>query len=183
MSKKILLCLAPGFEEIEAVASVDVMRRGGLDVTVAGVGGRLIKGGHDITVEADAIVDDMNSDDFDMIVLPGGLGGVEVLSENEKVQSLIREMSEKDKHIAAICAAALALDKAGVLEGKFTCYPGVVDEVKSGSHVDSRIVVNGKMITSQGPGTAICFALEIVKQMAGMKIYEQVKEKMLAAEC
>lgn len=161
----VVIPLAKGFEEIETVTLIDVLRRGGFNVIGAGVGSKEIEGAHKITVKTDEMIDEILSDDIDMIVLPGGWGGTRALAENQKVQSLLKEMKKKDKHIGAICAAPFALKAAGVLPEKFTCYPGAADEIgKTPGYTDSEMVVqDGKVITSRGPGTAICFGIKIVE--------------------
>ena len=122
---KMLVPLAEGFEEIEAITIIDICRRGGIDVTVAGVNGMIVKGGQGIDVAADCLIDSVDINSYDMVTLPGGLGGTMALSESENVQSILKQMKEQDKYIGAICAAPLALHTADVLNKDFTCYPSI----------------------------------------------------------
>lgn len=178
---KMLVPLAEGFEEIEAITIIDVCRRGGIDVTVAGVTGTTIKGGQGIEVAADCLIDSVDIDSYDMITLPGGLAGTLVLSESENVQSILKQMKEQDKYIGAICAAPLALHTADVLNKDFTCYPSIENQIRiDGYHQDQTTVIDGKVMTSQGVGTAIDFALNIVRQLQGESSFRELKENILA---
>ncbi|WP_457743495.1 DJ-1 family glyoxalase III [Sulfurimonas sp.] len=186
MQKKVLVPLGSGFEEIEAVSIIDVLRRGGIDVLVASLNAvMLVKGTNGIVIEADFQVKDVNVDNLDMIVLPGGWDGTHALAEDENVQNILRKMDASGKNIGAICAAPFALNAAGVLKDKYTCYPSVEDEIqKDGYMGDKEMVVEDKNImTSRGPATAICFALEIVKKLEGEATYEKIKENLLASYC
>lgn len=183
MQKKVLLPLANGFEEIEAVALADTMRRGGIAVVIAGVDGETLKGAHGILVVSDCAIGSVKAADFDMIVLPGGYANTMTLAENAIVQALIREFDAEGKNVAAICAAPLALDAAGVLKDEYTCYPGVSDGIKSSHFVEQNIVESGNVLTSRGPGTAICFGLYIVEKLMGKETAEAVKEAMIAGYC
>jgi len=122
-------------------------------------------------------------DEYDIIVLPGGWGGTNRLAENERAQALLKEFKEKDKWVAAMCAAPYALHVAGVLSKKYTCYPSVEEQIRPEDRVDDIVVVDEKVITSQGPATAICFALEIVRQLNGEENFKAVKEGTLASYC
>ncbi len=184
----VLLPLAEGFEELEAVALIDVMRRGGVEVIVAYLESNattnLVKGANGITVQADISIKDVSSDEFDMIVLPGGWGGTYALADDENVQRLLKEFQSKDKVIGAICAAPFALKRADVLTHKYTCYPGAKDEIDHpGYREDQKVVIDGNVMTSRGPGTAVCFGLEIVKRLVGEESFQVVKEGMLLEYC
>ena len=183
----VLLPLAKGFEELEAVALCDVMRRGGIDVRLAYIEdelhGDLVTGANGITIKADTFINNVIVDDFDMMVLPGGWGGTYALAENARVQELLREFKEK-KIVGAMCAAPYALKKAGVLGEKYTAYPGAVEEIDHPGYVsDQKVVEDGNVITSQGPGTAVCFGLAIVKRLVGEETAQQIKEGMLLGYC
>lgn len=182
---KVLLPLAGGFEEIEAVGIIDVLRRAGIEVIIAGVDGDLIEGANSISIKSDCSISDINSlEDIDMIVLPGGWGGTNTLAQDEKVQTLLKEMDAKGKKIGAICAAPFALEKAGVLKEGFTCYPSVEDQIKTSGYTTSqKVVTSGNIMTSRGPGTAICFGLAIVKKLVGEETYLQLKGGLLADFC
>ena len=178
---KMLVPLAEGFEEVEAITIIDVCRRGGIDVTVAGVTGITIKGGQGIKVSADCLLDSLEIDNFDMITLPGGLAGTLVLSESENVQSILKQMKEQGKYIGAICAAPLALHTADVLNEEFTCYPSIENQIRiEGYNQDQSTIIDGKVMTSQGVGTAIDFALNIVKELQGESLFKELKESILA---
>jgi len=178
---KMLVPLAKGFEEIEAITIIDVCRRGGIDVTIAGVTGMTIKGGQGIEVAADCLIDSVDINSYDMITLPGGLAGTLVLSESENVQSILKQMKEQGKYIGAICAAPLALHTADVLNKDFTCYPSIENQIRlDGYHHDQSTIIDGKVMTSQGVGTAIDFALKIVRQLQGESSFKDLKESILA---
>ena len=186
MPKKVLVPLAPGFEEIEAVSVIDVMRRGGIDVLVRSLDDRLeVTGANGITLKADAPLGTLGADDIDMIVLPGGWGGTKRLAEDEAVQFLLRAMDAKGKAIGAICAAPYALDKAGVLKSRFTCYPSVEEQIEAEGYRgdEQQVVEDANVMTSRGPGTAICFGLQIVKKLVGNAMYETLKGGVLANYC
>ncbi|RUM74276.1 MAG: DJ-1 family protein [Sulfurovum sp.] len=183
----VLLPLAPGFEELEAVALTDVMRRGGIDVRLAYLEdvlhGDLVTGANGITIKADMPIGNVVVDDFDMMVLPGGWGGTHALAENARVQELLREFKAR-KMVGAMCAAPYALKKAGVLSKRYTAYPGAVEEIDAPGYVaDEKVVVDGNVMTSQGPGTAACFGLAIVRKLVGEETANQIKEGMLLDYC
>ncbi len=180
----VLIPLAEGFEEIEAVSIIDVLRRGGVEVTTAYLYNREVNGANGITILANTKIDDVRSEDFDMIVLPGGMPGSLNLKEDERVQKLLKEFDEKDKNIGAICAAPIALEEAGVLKEGYTCYPSYEEQIKTGGFTDAKKVVKtSNILTSRGPGTAICFALEIVKELVGEETHSQLKAGLLADYC
>jgi len=181
---KVCVPLANGFEEIEAVSLIDVMRRGGLDVVVAGVGGDVIYGAHNIRIIPDTKIELISSDELDLIVLPGGLPGAINLAEDESTQKLLKEMDKKGKFVGAICAAPYALKTAGVLKDRYTAYPGWEGNIRNEGYVsDKKVVEDKNVLTSKGPGTAICFGLEIVKKFVGEKVYKELKEGLLADFC
>lgn len=177
---KIIVPISNGFEEIEAISIIDICRRADIEVTIAAVENILTVGAHSIKIEADCMIEDINSNDFDMIVLPGGLPNAFTLADNEKVQSLLKEFKKQDKNIGAICAAPFALHKADVLNETYTCYPSFEKKIKENGYKDSdSVIVDKKVITSKGPATAMDFALEIVKILKGSKIYEEMKSALL----
>ncbi len=183
----VLLPLAKGFEELEAVALTDVMRRGGIEVRLAyledELQGDLVVGANGITIKADTSIKNVILDDFDMMVLPGGWGGTYALAENARVIELLQEFKAK-KVVGAMCAAPFALKKAGVLGERYTAYPGAVEEIDHPGYVsDQKVVVDGNVMTSQGPGTAVCFGLAIVERLVGKETMQQIKEGMLLSYC
>lgn len=183
----VLLPIAKGFEEVEAVALIDVMRRGGIEVCVAyledEIQGNLVLGANGITVQADTSIKNIITDDFDMMVLPGGWGGTYALAENARIIELLKEF-KASKVVGAMCAAPFVLKKAGVLGSSYTCYPGVQDEIDHpGYREDMKVVTDGNVMTSRGPGTAVCFGLAIVERLVGKESMQAVKEGMLLDYC
>jgi protein deglycase len=183
--KTILVPIATGFEEIEAVNLVDVLRRADIKVIVASVEGKeFVQGANGIVLKPDRALEGITSEDIDMILLPGGWGGTNILAENEYVQNLLKDMDNKNKDISAICAAPFALNSAGVLKENFTCYPSVEEKIRTnGYHQDKKIVEDGNVITSRGPGTAICLGLYIVKKYKGEEMYNTLKGGLIADFC
>ena len=183
---RVLVPLACGFEEIEAVSIIDILRRAEIEVQVASLDeNSLVEGANKIVIQADIEVKDVDVDSLDMIVLPGGLDGTYALADDENIQNILKEMDEKGKNIGAICAAPFALNKAGVLKQNYTCYPSFEEQIRiDGYQGDKTMVVeDGNVITSRGPATAICFALEIVKKLRGQEMYEGLKAGVLANYC
>ncbi len=181
MAKKVLVVLADGFEEIEAITPIDVLRRAGLDVVIAGVGKKEIPGAHGIKITADVVLEQFQGLP-DAIVLPGGLPGAENLAKSAALEQLIRKMDEAKKMIGAICAApSLVLAQKGFLEGrKATCYPGFEKNFGGKTTFSpDRVVRDGNLITSRGPGSAFEFALELVEQLVGAQAAEKLSGAML----
>ena len=176
---KALVPLADGFEELEAVTIIDVLRRAGVEVTVAALGPSPVTGSHAIRVEADASLDAVQADVFDAVVLPGG-PAAQRLRDDERVKAVVRRLAREGRLVAAVCAAPIALEAAGVLAGKrATVYPGNL--LASAEQVEERVVVDGSIITSRGPGTALEFALALVEKLAGRAKAAEVARAMLAA--
>ena len=181
MRKTVLIVLADGFEEIEAITPIDVLRRAGLEVIVAGVGKREVTGAHEITVETDLMIEQYQGNP-DAIVLPGGMPGAENLQKSEALKDILQKMKRSGKLIAAICASpAVVLTPNGILDGKSaTCYPGFENEF--GTKVKfslERVVTDGLVVTSKGPGTAMEFSLELVSQLVSPEKAEQLAQKMV----
>jgi 4-methyl-5(b-hydroxyethyl)-thiazole monophosphate biosynthesis len=179
--KRVLVPLASGFEEIEAVTVIDVLRRAGVEVTVAGTDAGPIAGSRGIQLKPDRLLDDVKSKDFDMIVLPGGTKGVESLKQHPTLMPLLGEFTASGKLIGAICAAPSLLAAAGLLCGKqVTSHPSVKPQVAPASlYTEERVAVDGKIITSRGPGTAMEFALRIVEILVGPEKVSELKQAML----
>lgn len=179
---KILIPLAVGFEEIEAMTLVDVLRRASIEVVTAGLDRELLQGAHGVSIQADTLLDDIDTDSFDMILLPGGLPGAEHLAKSEKVKSILQKFDTNNKYIGAICAAPWALSEAGVLKNKYTCYPGFEAQVGKDGYVSSSdVVIDHNIMTSRGPATAMSFALAIVKELCGQEKYNEVKNGLLVS--
>jgi 4-methyl-5(b-hydroxyethyl)-thiazole monophosphate biosynthesis len=173
----VVVLLAPGFEELEMVTIVDVLRRAGISVVLAGIVPPPIEGGHGIKVITDLSIDDVGT--YDALVLPGGNPGYINLERDQRVLKLIREAYESGKYVGAICAAPHVLGVAGIMEGATaTCYPGI--EIAGAQRVDERVVHFGRIITSQGPGTAIDFALDLVAVLTSTENAREVRRALLA---
>jgi len=174
---RLIVPLAEGFEEIEAVAVIDILRRANIKVDVVGVEDEIVSGRNGIKILCDKIITDVKPEDYDGIVLPGGNPGYKNLENNQQVINFIKYFNSKGKLIAAICAAPTILESIGILEGKkATCFPKMKDKIRN--YVDEKVVVDGNIISSQGPGTAIEFALEIVK-LIDQNCYEQLKKDLV----
>jgi ABC-2 type transport system ATP-binding protein len=181
MSKAIVF-LALGFEEIEASTIIDVLRRGNVDVNVVGLNAKEVQGAHNIKFIPDTFIDEMILEGYDAVILPGGSPGYKNLKSNKKVLRIIREAFKNKKLIGAICAAPAVLAETGILKGKnCTIYPGMEIELKKGGGIPQNkwIVEGGNIITSQGPATALTFAIKLVEKLSGTQMAEQLREKTL----
>lgn len=183
---KVLVPIADGSEEMEAVTIIDVLRRAGIEVTVASVmgGSKTVSASRGVVIQADAWLDDCLDKSWDMIVLPGGMPGAEHLSSDKNLQGLIRQQLKTQSWLGAICASpAVVLGRQGLLqEFRATCYPAFQAELKQQAKEVSgeAVVCDGKLITSQGPGTALAFALQLVAVLLGTEKAQEVAEPMLA---
>jgi protein deglycase len=174
----VLVPLADGFEEIEAVAIIDVLRRAGINVVTASLANKEVTGSHNITVFADRILSDLDPADFDVIALPGG-PGTKNLRESSLVLDFIRAIEAKSGICAAICAAPTVLGKAGVIKGKkVTCFPGEENNLGGAVSTGKPVEIDGKIITGKGPGTAVTFSLALTALLAGKEKAESVRDKM-----
>ncbi len=181
MSKKrVVVPLAPGFEEIEAVTVIDVLRRAEIEVITASLDPGPVRGAHGITVIADLDIDALPQSEFDMVVLPGGLPGAEHLTNDRQVQTLLRRTIDSGGRVAAICAAPMAFGPSGLAAQRTTtCYPGFENRFEQAKQVENRVVIDGPLITSRGPGTALEFALELVGLLAGEETAAKLESAML----
>ncbi len=179
--KSAAVFLAPGFEEIEAVTVIDVLRRADVQVTVAGLQEGPVTGSHDITVTPDTTLDRIRPDSFDMVILPGGLPGTYHLRDDPRVIAFLREMANEGKHTCAICAAPVVLKTADLLNGKAaTSHPALREEMEGIDYREERVVKDGKVVTSRGPGTSLEFSLELVRILAGPEKTRELAGAMLA---
>jgi 4-methyl-5(b-hydroxyethyl)-thiazole monophosphate biosynthesis len=177
-----LVLLAPGFEEIEAVAIVDVLRRADVAVTVAATAAGPVEGSHGIRVVADQELGGVRGSDFDVIVLPGGQPGTRNLEYDPRVRQLLAEADRAERRIAAICAAPRVLHGAGLLAGRrATSHPSVRADLAGAAYTEERVVSDGRVTTSRGPGTAIEFALRLVEQLRGAEKAAELARAMLVA--
>ncbi len=184
--KKVLVPLAKGFEEIEAISIIDVLRRAGAEVVVASVGGEeIVCSSHNVRVVADCTLQSIDSNAFDMIALPGGSEGANTLATAALPQKLIKDFYAKGKFVAAICAAPIALGAAGILQNvPYTCYPGCNAQIQGGHYTeDKNVVVSDKIITSRGPATALAFALTLVEALFGTPKAKELAAGMLKTCC
>jgi len=176
--KRVLCLLENGFEEIEAVTPVDLLRRAGVEVVIAGISGKNVTGKCGIRIEVDCLLDEIAEGNFDMLFLPGGPAVME-LRKNPKVLELVRKFHENKKLIAAICAAPLLLHDAGVLGGrKFTAHFSTTSELTE--NCGERVVSDGTLITSRGAGTALEFGFEMVAVLAGAAVRDEVAAAIMA---
>jgi 4-methyl-5(b-hydroxyethyl)-thiazole monophosphate biosynthesis len=177
----VIVPLAKGFEEIEAITIVDVLRRAGESVALAGLAPGPCAGAHGVTVTPDCSIDDVDPAGVQMVVLPGGLPGATNLRDDPRVVRLLQTAAKAGAYTAAICAAPIALAKAGLHKGrKVTSYPGFGKELAGATYVEDRVVVDGKVVTSRGPGTALEFALMLVKLLKNERTAKEIGAAMLA---
>ena len=184
MSKKVLVILADGFEEVEALAPIDVLRRSGAFVTVAGLKperGNLVRGAHDVWVRCDVELWDVREDRFDAIVLPGGMPGALNLHKSEVVNSMVLDTYKRGDLVCAICASpAFVLAPIGILDGKkATCYPGCEEKYSHLNFCGERVVRDGNVITGAGPGTALEFGLLISEALFGKEVSSKIHSDMI----
>jgi 4-methyl-5(b-hydroxyethyl)-thiazole monophosphate biosynthesis len=179
MAKTALVPIADGTEELEAVTIIDVLRRGGVQVTVASAGGLTVTASRSVKLTADRLIGDCVGQTYDLIALPGGMPGAEHLRDCKPLIEMLKKQKQEGRLFAAICASpAVALAVHGLLDGrKATGYPSMMDKLPCKEA--GRVVVDGNCITSQGPGTAIEFALELVRLLRGETIAGQVAAAML----
>ncbi len=168
----VYMFLAEGFEEIEALCPLDLLRRAGVKVMTVGVGGKVIRGSHGIEVIADITTYEatalLNKNPADMVILPGGMPGTLNLQADETVNAFISHAKENDKYLAAICAAPMILGELGLLENKeATCYPGFEDKLRGAKISDKKVARDGKFITAKGMGVSLEFGLTLVSVLCG----------------
>lgn len=173
--KRALVPLAPGFEEIEAVAVIDLLRRAGIEVVVAAVAENPVEGSHGIALVCDVRAGEVDPARFDALVLPGGMPGTRHLAESPAVCEWVMTMASAGKLLGAICAAPIVLEACGVLAGRrATSHPGHASSMRSCSYEASAVLKDGNIITSRGAGTAIEFAAALIAELAGAKAARDV---------
>ena len=172
---------ADGFEEIEGLTVVDLMRRAGAQVQMVSISdGLAVKGSHGIEIKADTFFDDVDFDQADLLVLPGGMPGTLHLGEHEGLTGLLQDFAAKGKRVAAICAAPSVLGGLGLLKGKrAVCYPGFEDKLTGAQVKMEEVVTDGCITTSRGLGTAIPFALELISLLFGPEKAEEIKKSVI----
>jgi len=176
----VYIILGQGFEEAEALVPCDILRRGGVEVALAGIGGRRITGGHGITVEADCLIGEADAAAAEMIVVPGGMGGVESILASPVALEKIKTTYEGGGFVAAVCAGPLVLAELGLLKGRrAVCYPGLEEKLTGARTTQRRSVVkDGDVITGRGPGAAFDFGFGLLKALKGRNASRRVREEM-----
>ena len=181
MDKKAIIILADGFEEIEAITVIDILRRAGVEIAICGLDSEKVKGSKGIVIEADKILQG-NETEYDACVLPGGMPGAENLASSNKVKNILLGMYGQGKIIGAICAApAIVLAPLGILDNKYaTCYPGMENSFSDTTdHKKDDVVIDKNIITSRGPATALKFAIAITEKLCGSVVAEKIANATL----
>lgn len=178
----VYIFLANGFEEIEALTQVDYLRRAGIELYTVGIEGNRIHGAHNIPVICDKTIDEIEvNDNADMVILPGGLGGVDGISNCKKALDIIEYCVKNDKYVAAICAAPTILAKMGYLTGKHAvCYPAMLDELSDCSDISGRVAIDGKFITAAAAGVSEEFSFALIEALCGKDSAEKVRASIVA---
>lgn len=181
--RKAAIFLATGFEEIEAITIIDVLRRGGVHLDIISVSGNeYVEGAHQITVKSDLLFFAIDYSDYELFVLPGGMPGTTNLIKHEGLSMLLQAEAEKGKRIAAICAAPSVLGELGLLEDKMaTCYPGFEDQLGGAKVLNQDVVRDGNVITGKGAGVAFKFAAELLKDYLDKDEIENLMKKMIVS--
>lgn len=177
----VYVLLGTGFEEIEALAPVDLLRRAGVEVTTVGLNGKIVYGSHHIGVQADITIDELDISDAEMIVLPGGLGGVASIRGCQKALEAVKAVAAAGKYVAAICAGPTVLADLGLLTGvNATCYPGQIPNMKDALVAENAAcVTDGKIITGTSAGTAVPFALALIEALKGAEAADAIAAQIV----
>ena len=177
---KVAVFFGTGYEEIEALAVVDILRRAQVEVSLVGVSGKTVLSSRKVSINMDTTIEEFDASEVDMLVLPGGVPGIEHLYASSKLRELAKAFKRENKWLGAICAAPSVLGKWGLLEGeRATCYPGYEEELKGCEVVAQRTVVSHKIITGIGAGASLEFALAIVEQLVGIEKVKEIKKAMI----
>lgn len=180
---RVAVLLADGFEEVEAMAIIDVLRRAGIEAVIAGLHDGQITSARKVKVIPDTVIDTVKVESFDMVVLPGGQPGADNLNADPRVKELVRSFYASGKLTAAICAAPYVLANAGILDGRHaTAFPTYKERLGTAVYEEKTVVEDGNVLTSKGPGTALCFGLAIVEKLAGREKALKIKEAMLVRD-
>lgn len=176
----VYIILGTGFEEIEAVAPCDILRRGGVEVRLAGIGGRQITGGNGITLQADCTVEEIDLNAMELIMLPGGMGGVRSILASETALNAVRYAHSHGKFVTAICAAPTILAQLGITDGKkATVYPGMESQMGTAQMVDADAVRDGSVLTGRAPGAAYEFGYLLLETLKGAETAQQIRTGMV----
>lgn len=177
---KVLVLLSPGFEEIEAVTIIDILRRAEIDTTIVGLEKEMVKGSHDIFIKCDIYYKEIDITEYDFLVLPGGQPGTNNLKSNSKVIEWLQKFNQENKNIAAICAAPTVLEKAKIVDNiKVTSYPTEKNTFDSDYYSEEKVVKDRNIITSRGVGTSIDFSLKLVEIIKGKEMRDKLSSKIL----
>ena len=179
--KKVYVFLADGFEDVEALIPIDVLRRGGIDVTTVSVmGDYLVESAHGVRMMADTLIEDVDVSDADLLFLPGGMPGASNLFAHKGVCEAVKAQAEKGKKVAAICAApAVVLGQLGILKGKrATCYPGFEHLLEGATYTGGLVSIDGNITTGEGPAAAFPFAYDLLGQLTNPQTVDQIMEGM-----
>jgi protein deglycase len=178
--KRVLVPLAEGCEELEAVTVIDLLRRAGVEVIVAGLREGTVTASRGVRIVPDMTLDQALQLEFDMVALPGGLPGADHLAADRRLADLLKRMNESGRFVGAVCAAPKVLARAGVLQGRIaTAYPGVLQQEGHSDISGDAVIRDGTVITSRGPGTAMDFALELIEALAGRPARESVEKGLV----
>ena len=177
----VYILLGTGFEEIEALTPVDLLRRAGVEVKTVGLNGKMVFGGHAIGVQCDLSIDELDVKDAEMIVLPGGLGGVASIRGCQRALEAVKAVYDSGKYVAAICAGPTVLAELGLLTGvRATCYPGQIPNMKDALVVpDAACVTDGRIITGTSAGTAVPFALALIEALRGADAAKAIADQIV----
>lgn len=171
----VVILLAPGFEETEAIAPCDMLRRAGIETKLIGVTGPAVTGSHGITVQADGVLTDVSVEQLQMLVLPGGLGGVAAIKASPEAMALVAATHKANKYVAAICAGPTILAQLGITDKKkATCYPGMEDQMGAAHMTGQPVAAEGRVITGRAAGSSMDFGLQLVERLKGKAAADQV---------
>lgn len=179
---RVLVPLAQGCEELEAVTVIDLLRRAGIEVVTAGLAAGPVRASRGVVLVPDCTLDEVADEDFDMIVLPGGLPGADHLNDDPRLRQMLQRAAAAGRYTAAICAAPKVLASAGLLDGRqATAYPGVLDRLNlpRTEVLQRAVVTDGHVVTSRGPGTAMDFALELIERLLGRPKRDEVEAALV----
>jgi protein deglycase len=181
MSKKVLIAVADGIEELETIAIIDCLRRAGADLTISSVQKLQITTARKVKITADCLIAGCMGQVYDLIVLPGGMPGAEHLRDNRELAEMLKKQKASDRFYAAICASpAVVFEHHGLLtDKKATCFPSMAEKLTNKQAINQRVVVDGNCITSQGPGTALEFSLKLVELLFGSEKSQELAKAML----
>lgn len=178
---KVAVYFATGYEEVEALSVVDVLRRGNIEVVMVGVDGKTVVSSHQVSINMDKHIDEVDHNEIDMIVLPGGLPGVDNLLASESVSKHLKAFKEQGKWLAAICAGPSVLGRLGLLEGeKATCYPSFEKYLIGCTHTGNRVEISNKIVTSIGAGAALDFGYTLLELLKDKEVATQIRKAMIA---